>query len=519
MIFFKKILFSISKWLNQLQPDIFTILMSLFLFLTLLEKNGQQLNPSETWYMFFYICVILIVQFIILTVARVRKISSVRFHLLATFFFISNLFFIYLANYPSFLEANFLLQFLLLAGVALFFYAMIHYSQGWVLSLWLALMLFTTAEDIFDQHSYLLDKILPPPLHELPENYQFQSFTHKPNIYILGFDAMLPEILARDMIEYEDAPIPYIDALNALNAEIIPNTFTHIPYTIGSYSSLLALDIGWYNNIYGGYYRTGREMIRGVQPTPTYDLFDKNGYDLRLLYYSDYFKSAFNVNDDANPVQYEFFQGGGICNHVNSPYAFWGFCYVALARNKSQTHEYTSEETFHYGELEKSAFMAMQTDTPTLTVFHTQHPGHTYGKYNARNRADVEAYIDYYREGASKVARYITDYVGLIRKHDPDGIILIISDHGTFLTKGIDKNNIPADSPYDAKDIFNDYHAVTIATLDPMGCQIAGEIVTTLPDMLYNIITCLTDGKPVLKQPYDSEAEFIDYLYDPIASQ
>ena len=260
-------------------------------------------------------------------------------------------------------------------------------------------------------------------------------------------------------------------------------------------------------------------MIRGVQPTPTYDVFHKNGYDLRLLYYSDYFKSAFNVGDGENPVQYEFFQGGGICNHVNSAYAFWGFCYVALHNNKQKTHQYNSEEEFHYGELEKSASMAMQTNTPTLTVFHTQHPGHTYGKYNGRNRDDVEAYNDYYREGASNVARYIGDYVGLIRKHDPDGIILMMSDHGTFLTKGIDKDNIPADSPYDAKVIFNDYHAVTIATLDPMGCQIAGEIVTTLPDMVHNLITCLTGGKPVLETQYNSEADFIDYLYNPLSTE
>ena len=51
--------------------------------------------------------------------------------------------------------------------------------------------------------------------------------------------------------------------------------------------------------------------------------------------------------------------------------------------------------------------MAVQNNTPTLTVFHTQHPGHTYGKYSVRNRDDVEAYFDYYRKGADNVARYI----------------------------------------------------------------------------------------------------------------
>ena len=66
---------------------------------------------------------------------------------------------------------------------------------------------------------------------------------------LLGFDALLPEILARDMIEYgNEESIDYIDALNEVGAKIIPNSFTHIPYTIGSYSSLLALDIDWYNN-------------------------------------------------------------------------------------------------------------------------------------------------------------------------------------------------------------------------------------------------------------------------------
>ncbi len=58
-----------------------------------------------------------------------------------------------------------------------------------------------------------------------------------------------------------------------------------------------------------------------------------------------------------------------------------------------------------------------------------------------------------------------------------------------------------------------------MATFDPHNCQIAEPIVTTTLDMIHNVITCLTGGKPILKKRYNSEADFIDYLYDPVLSK
>ncbi len=504
-----------KELVNRMNPYIFMLLFNFFLFLDALERSGTLLNPAETLQIFFYVLAILLAQYVLLYFAKRKIKSPMHFHLLVVLLFMVNFVMIYLVNYVRFLETAFPLQILILLGLAGFFYVLIHHADRWILTLWLALIVILSVDELFIKHTYLLDKIIPPPQHPLPDNYQFQNFTKTPNIYILGFDAMLPEVLARDLLELEPTQsVPYIDALRAENVEFIPNAFTHYPYTIGTYSSLAALDIGWYKSIYGNY-RTGREMISGVQWTPLYDIFHRNDYQLKLLYYSDFFKSAFNVKDRDIPLDYSFYKGGGICNHVNSPYAFFGYCLslkiFGLAKGRHVNQQlYNNEEEFLYAKLEESAMQSK----PTITIAHTQHPGHTYGKYNGNNREDFLAYRDYYLQGSRKISVFIKDYIALIRKHDTDGIIVIISDHGPFVSKGIDRTKLTADSQFDEKDIFLDYHAVTIATLDPYGCQLAQPVVTTLTDMMDNLLLCLTDGKKVLKNRYDSEADFTPYLYE-----
>ena len=160
---------------------------------------------------------------------------------------------------------------------------------------------------------------------------------------------------------------------------------------------------------------------------------------------------------------------------------------------------------------------AAQSAQPTLTLAYTFLPGHTSASHNGNDLKDLRHYKKQFLYASVRAQIWLQRYIDIIREHDKDGIIIVFGDHGAHITQGAD--TIDANNKYSEAQIIQDRQGVLLATLDPMGCQIAEPIVTTLPDMMHNLITCLTGGKPVLKNRYNSAVEFSDYLYDPVLSK
>ena len=206
--------------------------------------------------------------------------------------------------------------------------------------------------------------------------------------------------------------------------------------------------------------------------------------------------------------------GQGFCKHIDISYSLWGYCAL-----KSVLVKYNNANNKIGNIYDDRLQAAAQSEQPTFTLAYTYSPGHTSSSHNGNDLEDVNQYKNRFLLSSVTAAESLQNYIDIIRADDKEGIIVVFADHGAKVTRGVDVDNIPADSIYSKADIIQDRYGVLLAVLDPHGCEIAEPVVTTIIDMMHNVITCLTGGKPVFKERYNNEAEFIDYLYDPVSSQ
>ncbi|MCH9845862.1 MAG: hypothetical protein K0U39_10195 [Alphaproteobacteria bacterium] len=525
----------VFRKLLNINPLLFAILFSWAFLLDMLERNGRLISPSDMLLLFIYGCIILSLQYFI-----VRKIIPYFryiniYYAIITLLFISNLLGFYLLNYSRYIQASLFGQIITLLVVGGLFYLIVKYSEKWVflITLLLAYSLFfssatsgttrildniigkkSTEAHVADNIDGEADIIGDTQFVSLPKNYMPQDFTKKPNIYLLSFDAMIPKNIAQKLLTLSPKETPrYFDVLKKNKMQIIPNSFTYRRGTISSFSSMLAIDTDWYNKLYGDVKAPAADMVNGAQWTPTYDIFDRNGYDLQLVYITDYFRSP--LGDDNNKVAYWYKTGGeGFCAHLDNHYSLWGYCALKSFIVKAINADSNIGNIYH-----DRLLAAAQSEQPTFTLAYTFLPGHTSASHNGNNLKDLNHYKKQFLYASVRAEIWLQRYINVIRKYDKDGIIIVFGDHGAHITQGAD--GIGVNNNYSETDIIQDRHAVLLAVLDPHAntpesCQIAEPVVTTLPDMMHNLITCLTGGKPVLKQRDNSEADFSDYLYDPV---
>ncbi len=314
----------------------------------------------------------------------------------------------------------------------------------------------------------LIKKIL---LRINKENFTAQKFVKTPNIYLLAFDGMIPEKMAGKFLDLRGAETPaYITTLKQLNADIIPNAFSNSNMSYISFITMLALDLEW---LYLSATNGLKDSLKPIldKTNPTYEIFHKNNYD---IYY--------HVNSNL----LEFIN---LRNHKNGKKPYFLLTYAGSAPNQAK---------------------------------HTE--------YHQKNTRDLAKFRQEFSARSKTAAKIIKRYVKNIRANDPDGIIIILGDHGTNVLYNTKFSNmvsfhwwknetfqtLPPDSPHSRVDIIQDRQAVMLATLDPHGCQLRGEKLTTLNDMMLNLIECLTGGEPILKNRLDNQTKYIDYIYDPI---
>ena len=514
----------------NISPLLFMVLLSWAFLLAILERAGQVMVSYEMPIIFIFGSITLLLQYVIINKIKPYCKSANIYDYIITLFLVVNFFVFYLSNYDKYFLSPPVWQAMILLIAAGLFYGIIKYNKTWIFLIVLSMaysFFFAGASlgatAILDRimgNIKVADSRMPAPL---PENYIAQDFVKKPNIYLLSFDALMPKNVAQKLLKLEpEETLKYFDVLQKNDMQIIPNAFSIHPWTRMSFSSMLALDVAWHTKLYGEvtgdpyeYARkTGADMLAGAQWNPTYDIFDRNGYELRPIYLDHDFNNN-NINKKVK-TGYKKIEDG-FCEIFDNIYSLWGYCAIRAALIGNGKDVYSDIFVEH---IEAAA----TSQTPVLLHAYVWLPGHTGGytasytsKYDVNNKTHFDGYKKQFIKRGAEVAELLQKYLDAIIKNDEDAIILVFGDHGAHITKGAETGE--GNSHYTKTDIMQDKHAVVLAVHDPHDCQIAEPVVTTLPDMMHNLITCLTGGKPVLKERYDSEAEFGDYLYGPVSSQ
>ncbi len=411
---------------------------------------------------------------------------------------------------------------------------------------------FVTLTILWGESTALIDRIslflasegLPVDIIDIDEeNFTAHKFVKTPNIYLLSFDALIPERIVDKFLEIENKEVPaYITTLKQLNANIIPNVFSNSKESVSSFAALLALDLEWIKKI-----KDRRAIVMGVQSSPGYKILQENNYEIQFTYETNYFETDYflavgnnrklkfsleekekskliykpNYFSVDGKIIYFYGKSIGFCTHV-VPQVFFGYCSLRKDRNtRKDIYDYSLQRALN---LEKPTFIISYYDLPRQ-AWHA-------GSMTFYKDQDLLKYSQDFLENSKIVAEVIKKNVALIRENDPNGIIIIFGDHGTRVIDSgkasmiISDNwpyepksnlkELPADSPVSRVDIIQDRQAVILAVLDPHGCRLRGEKLTTLDDMMLNLMECLSGGKSVLKNRVDNQNKYIDYLYDTI---
>jgi hypothetical protein len=158
------------------------------------------------------------------------------------------------------------------------------------------------------------------------ENIRLVKFDSKPNVYIVSFDSLIPEVLLKQYLQLDSTA--YHEVLD-LHFKRFPNFFADEVPSRPALNMILALDKEYYASLPNQESQFG--IFQGFTPSPLFEIFKYNGYETNTIYNSQYFgkeKGPFldNYYVNLNLSLCEFISG------FQKDYFIFGYCNLIETR-------------------------------------------------------------------------------------------------------------------------------------------------------------------------------------------
>lgn len=293
------------------------------------------------------------------------------------------------------------------------------------------------------------------------------------NFYLVSFDSLVsPESLSR---LYGGPAAVHLDYLRNSGFKVLGNTFSAGDSTKTSFFNMMRLGVK------GAYITKDFFSVRNVNPA--YVLFEKTGYKVQFLFNGNYFGQDTHTLDYFYPDKRYI----SLCDFIEKSYAY-------IACNKSLLNQINhlmygknlSMEMYFSRLLERIRLINNDRHTKWITITHINIPGHTRSDFIYSDMRAKEEYIENQTGSYARVMEYMDVVISAIKEVDDDPIILIYSDHGGWLTRGLMYGE---DNPYYSTDeIRLDKHGVIFSVYPDNFCNskfIEGyNTINLIPDML-----------------------------------
>lgn len=489
-------------------PLLFTTALALWWACSIWTANRLEIAGKELPLLAAYGALVLALQGgIYLTllgaVRRRRRLRDTVASLLNAAFLVFNLYTIVLVHSESVESRNAPVLILLLTGLL---------TLGYGASKWIpprALAGFATMALLHSVYLVAVARIadgreeLRVSAQPLPSRLRIPDFPATPNVYLISLDSLVPDEMTHRFLGVEK--LRYVEAIEEANGQILKNVFSEGDNTNMSLNSLLALDVDWWRALP---YPESIHLETGRRRSPVYEIFQRNGYRVQFIYSSAYFGPKQFAGVDFYGTADE-----GICHHISNKSAFLGYCSALMTGWRSAALGTRPYPEYLFDRLE----LAADSETPWLTMAHIWMPGHTGPDYLAGDPEKLDEYREYFLERADTAAEYIQSILSLVQDRDPDGVVLLYGDHGMWVSRGLDPEDLPPDSPYSEKEVVQDRHAVLAALFPADFCQEWDGEAIALPRVLRKVITCLAGGSdPLANAPSKkTNQRFRPYAYEP----
>ena len=311
-------------------------------------------------------------------------------------------------------------------------------------------------------------------------NVRGVSLSRTPNIYFISFDSLVPRALLK---KYFGVDGTGFHTLFDAKFRRFPNLFANATSTRASLNTVLALDPQVYNSQRTAGYAPG--MFSGRSPSPLLGILRGNGYET-----STFFDNGWLGRRKGPWVDnYVYFQSGTLCSLLDEeihPWAFWGYCRW-FRREGSHFPSFLERITSDAG------------GEPRFTMAHLYIPGHVASNYRHGDAAEFERYRARYLRRIETAAGYLDRIVRHVEYEDPGAILLLYSDHGMWLSNGVEFDDDP-------EFFVQDRYGVLGGVFPPDACAswfdaAAAPGWMTVLDAVHAVLSCLSGGESALVEP------------------
>lgn len=509
-------------------PILLICISLLWLFQLLIGAQQDIARDEITTIVGFCLFVIALQAFVLFLLPRYMTLLFVSFAVINTY----SLYFIFSSDLTARPTYQ---QILLLLAIGTLYFTLIQFMRdiprlrGWIAT---GAALSIAALGIVGVAPIIAGPGHPPESSTRPEfeDTRIVEFTRRPNVYFLGFDALMPESLTSKLLQIEKPA--YVDVIAKHGGTIIPNSFADQVATKRFWATIM--------NIVPSQLLRGRgigallysdALVLGIEPSPVLATFLHNKYNTHFTFWNGYFGSR----KGSYLTSYTTVEPYSTCSFLNGHQTLYGFLGYCISRGRLSTKrapirwlflrgasEAISEQDNRQGEFyfdHLRSVMHASSSKPYFFASHFMSPGHTSSSYQ-RSADEFQEFRKQYRTRSENAANVMDKMLSEIRATDPTAIIFVFGDHGSLVSRGLDY----ADDP---TFVVQDRHGNLNAVFGAEQCMPflqppEGEKIQTSSRIVAGLLQCLAGGESPLIRDHDfgritqapGNMRFEDYAYE-----
>ena len=357
------------------------------------------------------------------------------------------------------------------------------------------------------------------------------EFLERPNVYFVGFDSLVPKSIMQNYLGIESTDV---HELFDSEARRFRNFFANADSTKAFFNTLLSLDEAVLDEGYKGRRGYNPRFFSGQSPSPLVEIMKDNGYETTSIFNDAYFgypKGPYIDNYMVQSVE------RGVCPRLDDNVqrlAFWRYC--RLSQPHIEQCPRVDDAPWRWGPwayckafgflargvaIPRGDYLVRQLtgidgDKPQFVIAHLFMPGHA-SKDRTMGRDRAEAFVRQYQRQSDKAAVYMRQIIDHVRSSDPEAILFIFGDHGTYFSGGISFEEAP--------NLFVHHRFAVLGGVYPRDrCakyldEVEGQGYMTTLDAVHAILKCLSGGQSALVVPTEHKLRVVtahdNYLLDP----
>ncbi len=339
---------------------------------------------------------------------------------------------------------------------------------------------------------------------------QAVAFKETPNLYLIGFESITPEVLMRNHMGIETT-----DFHRVMDEKMrrFPNLFANAVHTRNSFRALMSLD----TDIYLEHREATRSLpnyFAGHDLSPLAWVLKENNYETNSLYENAMFGRTKGTGIDNYKIN--VWRSSVACSLMDqevSGLAFWGYCWIQVEKASG----------LPFGDFMTQELGRLGNNRPQFVIAHNPLPGHPPNLFDPADMDDREEFFDGYERNSNRAADYLERLIEHVTIRDPNGILFVFGDHGPLLAKGLKIEDDPTFFLQDRFGILGGVYPPDRCSAEFDEAESKG-YVTSL-DVVHAILECLSGGQSPLREPRndrfwgsgvpeDHSYKYEDFLYE-----